>query len=130
LEPENRLPIAKSAGKAVFGDVLGGIVNAPVFWYTRGALDAASFCWKLVVRQWKVLGVGVWIVNIFVPMYAQRDAAGMIISFFMRLIQIFARTIAFLVCCIAIGLLYVAYLIAPVFIFIQLLRQLAGVIAS
>lgn len=124
------MPIAKSAGKAVFGDVLGGIINAPVFWYTRGALDAAAFSWRLVVRQWKVLGVGVWASNIFVPMYAQRDAAGMIISFFMRVIQIIARSIAFVVCAVIIALLYIAYLAAPVFIFIQLLRQLAGVIVS
>ncbi len=124
------MPIAKSAGKAVFGDVFGGVVRAPVFWYTRGAVDAAGYCWRLVVRQWKLLGVGVWIVNIFVPMYGQRDAAGMIISFFMRVIQIIVRALAFVVSAIVIALLYVAYLAAPVFITYQLFRQLAGLFTA
>jgi hypothetical protein len=124
------MPVARSAGKAVFGDVLGGIAYAPVFWYTRGAIDAASYCWRLVVRQWKSLGVGVWVMNIFVPMYGQRDLAGALISFFMRVIQIIARLVAFVVCLVIIVALYAIYLVAPVLVFIELLRQIAGLFSA
>ena len=120
--------MAKSAGKAVFGTVLGRVVYAPVFWYTRGAVDAASYCWRLIVRCWKTLGVGVWISNIFVPMFGQRDITGALISFFMRVIQIIARGIAMIVCFVATIALYLVYLAAPVLIFIELLRQIAGVL--
>jgi hypothetical protein len=120
------MPVAKSAGKAIFGDVLGNIVYAPVFWYSRGLTDAARYCWNQVVRQWKSLGVGVWIVNIFVPMYGQRDIAGVLISIFMRLIQIIVRAGAFLLYFALMVALFIAYLVGPIFILVELLRQLAG----
>jgi hypothetical protein len=124
------MPLARSAGKAVFGDVLGGILNAPVFWYTRGAIDALKYCSRLIVRRWKTLALGVWIGNIFVPMYGQRDVAGTLISFFMRLIQIIARGIVMILWTILVIILYLFYLAAPVFIIIELFRQLAGILFS
>jgi len=108
------MPVARSAGKAVFGDILGEILNAPVFWYTRGAADAFLYCWRLIVRRWKTLALGIWIVNIFVPMYAQRDIAGTLISFFMRVIQIIVRGAVMIVWTILVAVMFVAYLLLPV----------------
>lgn len=124
------MPAVRSTGKAVFGDVIGGVIYAPVFWYTRGAYDAARSCLRLIVRQWKVLGVGVWIMNIFVPMYGQRDLAGSLISFAMRLVQIIARAFAMVVSLVLIIALFVIYLAAPVFIIIELFRQLLGLFGA
>ena len=118
------MPVARSAGKAVFGDVLGGILSAPVFWYTRGAADAFLYCWRLIVRRWKTLALGVWIVNIFVPMYGQHDIAGSLISFFMRVIQIIVRGAVMIVWTILVAVMFVAYLLLPVLATFELLRQL------
>ena len=123
------MPVAKSAGKAVFGDILGGIVYAPVFWYGRGFIDAARYCGRLIAREWLSLGVGVWAVNIFVPMYAQHDLAGTLISFFMRLIQIIARSVAMLAWVIVVAALFLAYLIAPIVIAVEFVRQLGGLLS-
>jgi len=120
------MPVARSAGKAVFGDILGEILNAPVFWYTRGAADAFLYCWRLIVRRWKTLALGIWIVNIFVPMYAQRDIAGTLISFFMRVIQIIVRGAVMIVWTILVAVMFVAYLLLPVLATFELLRQLIG----
>jgi len=122
------MPVVKSAGKAVFGDVIGGLVYAPVFWYGRGLIDAARYCGRLIVREWLSLGVGVWAANIFVPMYAQRDLAGALISFFMRLIQIIARMFAMLAWVIVVVALFCAYVIVPIVIAVELIRQLGGII--
>ena len=118
------MPVARSAGKAVFGDILGEILNAPVFWYTRGAADAFLYCWRLIVRRWKTLALGVWIVNIFVPMYGQHDIAGSLISFFMRVIQIIVRGAVMIVWTILVAVMFVAYLLLPVLATFELLRQL------
>jgi hypothetical protein len=120
------MPAVKSAGKAVFVDLAGGILYAPIFWYTRGAFDAAKYCGRMIKRKWHVFGLGVWVKNIFVPMYAQRDLAGTLISFFMRLVQIFARTILMLVWTCLVLLLFLSYLIVPIFVVVQLLSQLFG----
>ncbi len=124
------MPAVRSAGKAVFGDVLGGILNAPVFWYTRGAYDAFVYCWRLIVRRWKSLALGVWIVNIFVPMYAQHDIAGTLISFFMRIIQIIARGIVMIIWTVLVAVIFVAYLVAPVLVIVELIRQFASLFVS
>jgi len=123
------MPAVRSAGKAVFGDVLGGILNAPVFWYTRGAADAFKYCIGLIVRRWKTLALGVWIVNIFVPMYAQHDIAGTLISFFMRVIQIIARGIVMILWTALVIIIYLAYLAGPVLIALELIRQFVGLFA-
>ena len=123
------MPVAKSAGKAVFGDVIGGLLYAPVFWYGRGLIDAARYCGRLIVREWQSLGVGVWIANIFVPMYAQRDLAGTLISFFMRLIQIFARSVAMLAWVIVVAALFAAYIVVPILAVVEFIRQLGGLLS-
>jgi hypothetical protein len=120
------MPLARSAGKAVFVDVLGGILNAPVFWYGRGLVDAAKYCGRLIVRRWKSLGLGVWIVNIFVPMYGQRDIAGTLISIGMRIVQIIFRGAVMILWTLLVIALFLAYLVVPIFIFIELLRQIVG----
>lgn len=107
---------------------MGGILNAPVFWYTRGALDAWTYCWRLIVRRWKSLALGVWIVNIFVPMYGQHDIAGDLISFFMRVIQIIVRGAVMIVWTVIVIAIFLAYLVAPVLIVIELLRQFIGIL--
>jgi hypothetical protein len=121
------MPVAKSVGKAVFGDVIGGIAYAPIFWYSRGTVDAAKYCLNLVRRRFLELGVGVWIRNIFVPMFGQRDLAGILISFFMRLLQIVVRSIAFALWAVFAVALFVLYLAGPAVIAIEFLRQLFGV---
>lgn len=120
------MPAVRSAGKAIFVDVLGGIIKAPIFWYTRGVIDAAKYCGRLIVRRWMALGVGVWIVNIFVPMYGQHDLAGKLISFGMRVIQIFFRGMIMIIWTVFVLALFAAYLVVPIFIVITLLRQLGG----
>ena len=122
------MPAARSAGKAVFGDVVGGLVYAPVFWYTRGLSDAAQYCLRLIVRRWYALGVGVWIANLFVPMFGQHDMAGVLISFFMRLVQIFARGLVMILWTLLVIILFIAYLVVPVLVAYELLRQLIGVL--
>ena len=122
------MPVARSAGKAVFGDVVGGILNAPVFWYTRGAYDAGRYCWFMIVRRWKTLALGVWIANIFVPMYGQHDIAGWLISFFMRLIQIVARGMVMILWTALVIIIFIAYLAVPVLVVVELLRQLFGIL--
>ena len=96
--------------------------------FTDGSYDAFKYCLRLIVRRWKTLALGVWIVNIFVPMYAQHDIAGTLISFFMRVIQIIARGAVMIVWTALVIIMFVAYMVAPVLVVVELLRQLAGIL--
>ena len=61
-------------------------------------------------------------------MYGQRDIAGSLISFFMRVIQIIARGIVMILWTVFVIIIFVAYLAAPVFVVVELLRQLFGIL--
>ena len=57
-------------------DMLREILYFPVWWYTRGLAMAAAFSWRQIRNMEMRLGVKVWAVNIFTPMFGQRDIAG------------------------------------------------------
>ena len=118
------MPAARSLGKLVVVDLAGGLVSAPLFWYGRGAGDAARYCKRLIVAQAARGGVGVWLRNLFVPMFGQRDAIGIIISFFVRLFQIIIRGVALVLWSVLVGFLFLAYLAAPIAIVVGILYEI------
>jgi len=102
-------------------DVLLDLLYFPIWWFTSGAKHALLWCVKLLASGNRVLAPGLWLTNIFVPMYGQYDWQGRIVSFFMRFIQIIFRTIAlvaWIVCCLG---LFVAWLALPIVILMSLL---------
>lgn len=63
--------------------------------------------------QIKSMAVGVWVKNIFVPMFGQRDWQSRIISFVMRVVNIIGRSFAGLIWglfLLVVGLVYIAWL--------------------
>ena len=81
-------------GAKVFTDLVLDIVYFPIWWYTRGLKQTTLALFGFLQNRERGLGLFVWIRNIFKPMYAQSDFAGIAISFFMRVIQIIVRGIA------------------------------------
>lgn len=75
-----------------------------------------------IIRTWRGLALDIWLKNIFVPMYGQRDAASRIISFLMRLVQIIFRFIIMLIMTAFIMLIPVFYLALPVVAVWQLIK--------
>ncbi len=74
-------------------DIIGDILFWPIWWYTKGLVNAVLSTGRNIKEQAEALGIGVWLRNIFTPMFGQYDIEGRIISFFMRLIQIIVRTV-------------------------------------
>jgi len=94
------------------------IVYFPVWWFTKGLAHAARWCFGLLKSGNNTLAPGLWIANIFVPMYGQFDWQGRIISFLMRFVQIIARSIAliaWLVFCFALFLIWILLPLAVVY---------------
>jgi len=78
----------------LFLEAVLDIIYFPVWWYTKGLAHAWRWCFNLLRSGNQNLAPGLWLANLFVPMYGQFDLQGRIISFLMRSVQIFARTIA------------------------------------
>jgi hypothetical protein len=59
------------------------------------------------------LSLGVWLKNIFVPMYGQRDWESRLISVFMRSVQIVFRSLGLFIWSVGILVVCALYLLAP-----------------
>ncbi|TSC84769.1 MAG: Uncharacterized protein G01um101413_153 [Parcubacteria group bacterium Gr01-1014_13] len=92
------------------------IIYFPIWWYTKGAMHAGRWCFNLLAQGNANLAPGLWLANLFVPMYGQFDFQGRIISFLMRSVQIFARTVALLVWLTLCLALFFCWLALPILI--------------
>ena len=117
----NNLPVY--AGK-IATDVVGSIIYFPLWWYSRGLMDFARYILEFLSNRERGLAFLVWIKNIHKPMYGQTDLQGRLISFFMRIVQIIGRGIIMIFWLLFSILIFLAWLLVPVFILYHLLFQL------
>jgi hypothetical protein len=88
----------------------------PIWWYTGGVWRALQFCFDMLKEGNDNFAPGLWLHNIFVPMYGQHDWQGRIISFFMRLAQVFARTVALFIWFIVCVIFFLIWLALPLIV--------------
>ena len=72
------------------------------------------------------LGVKVWVVNIFTPMFGQRDIAGVLISFFMRIFQIIGRSLVLIFWSALMFFLLLVWLVLPIAVFLGIVFNLVA----
>lgn len=118
--------IAALSARYFFVDLLGGIVAFPLWWYTRGLAHMAAWAGHAVGTASRNLGLGVWVRNLFVPMYGESGIEGRLISFFMRLAMIIGRGIGVLVWSVVVGVAFALYLAAPAACVFGLLFHASG----
>jgi hypothetical protein len=111
------------SGKIIFR-IVGDIFYFPVWWYSVGLVRTLRSVWRFLIGQEQSLGFFIWLKNIFVPMYGQRDWGGRLISFFIRLVQIIFRGLALLIW-IALSLVFIAvWLLGPILLTLALIWQI------
>ena len=102
-------------------EALLDIFYFPIWWYSKGALHALRWCFNLLKLGNENLAPGLWLANLFVPMFGQYDLQGRIVSFFMRLVQIIARSIGLVLWLIVCLAFFSAWLALPVLVFYWLI---------
>jgi len=107
-------------------DIIREILYFPIWWYTKGLAMAANFSWQRIKNMEVRLGVKVWIVNIFKPMFGQHDIAGVLISFFMRIFQIIGRTLVLILWTVIMILVFFVWIVLPLFVVLGIILNLAG----
>ncbi len=112
--------------KDVFLDILREILYFPIWWYSAGLIRAAKFFWQRVKNMEVRLGVGVWVKNILKPMFGQRDIAGVLISLFMRIIQIIVRTLVLFFWSVLVLLGFFIWIALPIFVVFGIVLNLAA----
>ncbi len=80
----------------IIADIVWGIFYFPLWWYGAGLLKFILTLGKFIAEREHETGFLVWLKNIGKPMYGQSDFAGVLISIFMRFIQIVVRGVIML----------------------------------
>lgn len=108
-------------------DFLGDFLAFPLWWYSRGTLRVITYIMDSASRYAYTLSLRIWIKNLFVPMYGQYDLAGRAISFVLRIVVLFYRTILFVFWVfILLGVLCL-WIFGPLLVVWYMLFQLFGV---
>ena len=101
-------------------DFLLHMVYFPVWWYTDGLKRAGIYCINLLQSGNEILAPGLWLQNLFVPMFGQNDWQGRIVSVVMRFINVIARGAALLMYAAAVSVIFVLWLLWPPFVLYML----------
>ena len=111
---------------AVFRDIFLDIILFPVWWYSRGLVLMLEGCLATLQGYAKYMAVGVWMKNIFVPMFGTSDWQSRLISVFMRSVQIVGRSFALVAIAFGIGLVFLIYLVAPILLMLLTAYNVIG----
>lgn len=111
-------------GVKILAELVMDILYFPLWWYSRGLVNLILSVKDFLTNKQKGLALLVWIKNIFKPMYGQYDWQGMIISFFVRSVQIVFRSIFMLFWAILALAAVIAWVIFPVFVIYEIIFQL------
>ncbi|WKZ25179.1 MAG: hypothetical protein QY321_01985 [Patescibacteria group bacterium] len=102
------------------------LVYFPFWWYSVGFIKVLVWSKNFIIGKARGLAILVWLKNIFTPMFGQRDWVGMLISFFMRVVQIIARSIMLFFWIIFVLIVICLWLITPIYIVYQIIFQMIG----
>lgn len=104
--------------------IIGDVLYFPIWWYTKGAGSTWQWFVKKLATSAKNLSLVIWLKHIFVPMYAQYNFWGRIISFFMRVIVLIMRLVAFCFNFIFFALITILYIVILPAVVIMFIRSL------
>jgi hypothetical protein len=96
----------------------------PVWWYSTGAKQAFLGCMSFIGEANANLAPGLWLKNIFVPMFGQTDLQGRLTSFFMRLINVIGRGIGLIIWIFVVWILFLFWLAFPAIILFYITSNL------
>ncbi|MFA5188099.1 MAG: hypothetical protein WC460_01910 [Patescibacteria group bacterium] len=102
-------------------DRIREILYFPIWWYSKGLLKVINGAGEFVKGFEQTLGLMIWIKNLFVPMFGQKDIAGRLISFGLRLFQIFWKSIVLLIFILIAFLFVIFWLALPVLVIYQII---------
>ena len=112
----------RTTAKFILWELAGDFLRFPIWWYSKGLkIFTLNFINRLK-NTYETLGIGVWLKNLFKPMFGVTDWQGKIISFFVRFLQIIFRSIFFLFFVIIFVVLFLLWVLLPILIILQLVN--------
>ena len=102
-------------------DGIKTLLYFPLWWYSKGFLKVLKGSGNFIKDFEQTLGFLIWLKTLFVPMFGQRDIAGRLISFVLRVVQIIFRGIALLFIILLTFVFIIFWLILPLLVIYQII---------
>lgn len=99
---------------SVLRDIFLDVIMFPIWWYSRGLVLLMEGSLAVLEGYSRRLAIGVWMKNIFVPMFGTSDWQSRLISIFMRSVQIVGRSFVLMGVALAVALGGLVYLALPI----------------
>lgn len=96
----------------------------PVWWYSAGAKKVLFACGRMIADANRSMAPGMWLKNVFVPMFGQYDLGGRLTSFFIRVVNVIGRSIALFIWILIVFALFLLWLAFPLFVIWMLFEAL------
>jgi len=96
----------------------------PLWWFTHGAWQSAEFCINLFLTGNQFLAPGLWLKNLFVPMFGQTDFQGRLVSVMMRFFNVIFRSLALLIWLAVVFLIFLLWFVIPILVIFMLYQAL------
>jgi len=90
------------------------ILFFPFWWYGAGLLRVVIWAQQMIARVNQQFAPGLWIKNLFVPMFGQTDRQGRLMSIFMRFANFVGRSIALFIWTVLVIGLVLLWVILPI----------------
>lgn len=111
-------------GMKIFAEIGRDILFFPIWWYTRGLFNVVNSQINFIKNRQKALALLVWVKNIFKPMYGQNDWQGILISIFIRLIQIIFRSLMLFFWVLIAIFAVLVWIALPIFVIYEIFFQI------
>jgi|APHig6443717497_1056834.scaffolds.fasta_scaffold36522_2 hypothetical protein len=104
-------------------ELIGKILYFPIWWYSVGLIKKIKSLFLFLKGREKELGFSIWLKNIFVPMYGQRDIVGRLISFLIRFVQVIVRGFILFIWLVLSFIALLIWILFPIALFFALVFQ-------
>ncbi len=100
----------------IFVDAVLDVLLFPIWWYSKGLVRLSTYLLRAFQMANIKLAPGLWVRNIFVPMFGQADWQGRLMSVFMRLANVFFRGIAIMIYGLILIFFVIGWVLLPIII--------------
>lgn len=97
-------------------EFVGDFFYLPIWWYSRGLIFVFQECIAFVKRGNARLAPGLWLKNMFVPMFGQTDFQGRFTSVLMRFFNVIIRSFLLLLWLVFVLSFFILWIIFPLFV--------------
>ncbi len=114
--------------KYIAVEIIWDIIYFPIWWYSKGLVGVFQFC--ITSASFHVnrrMALGIWVKNMFRPMYGDYTREGRIISFFMRLVVLIWKLVGTVLWLIILILIFIVWIALPIAILYFILYQIFDV---